>query len=180
MRKMIIAAATALFIGGAGVLTFAAPAFAATGPPGPTGVTVQILGGDLDISAPIGPVNLGTTAASSSTQTVTGSLGPVVVSDLRAGFLGWVATAGSTSFTGTTGPTISAATMSYTPGTAVVVGIATVTPISLAAMTTASTVQTATAVIGVNTATWNPSIGVLIPAGAVAGTYTATITHSVS
>ncbi len=30
MRKMIIAAATALFIGGAGVMTFAVPAFAAT------------------------------------------------------------------------------------------------------------------------------------------------------
>jgi hypothetical protein len=47
-------------------------------------------------------------------------------------------------------------------------------------MTTPGTVQTATAVIGVNTATWNPSIGVVIPAGAVAGSYTATITHSVS
>ena len=70
--------------------------------------------------------------------------------------------------------------MTYTPGTATVVGHATVTPISLTAMTTAGTVQTATAVIGVNTATWNPSIAVTIPAGAVAGTYNATITHSVS
>ena len=70
--------------------------------------------------------------------------------------------------------------VTYTPGTAVVVGIATVTPITLTAMTTPGTVQTATAVLGVNTATWNPSIGVPIPAGAVAGTYSATITHSVS
>ena len=102
-----------------------------------------------------------------------------MVSDLRAGILGWVTSAGSTSFTGPAGPTVSAATMTYAPGTAVVVGIATVTPISLTAMTTPGTVQTATAVTGVNTATWNPSIGVVIPAGAVAGTYTATITHSV-
>jgi hypothetical protein len=41
-------------------------------------------------------------------------------------------------------------------------------------------VQTATAVLGVNTATWNPSIAVTLPAGAQAGTYSATITHSVS
>jgi len=179
MRKMIIATATALFLGGAGVATFAAPAFADTGP---TPVTVQITGGLLSISVPAG-ANLGTTAASSNSQTVTGSLGPVVVSDLRAAILGWVATAGSTDFTGPAGgggPTISATTMTYTPGTATVVGHATVTPISLTAMTTPGTVQTATAVIGVNTATRNPSIGVVIPAGAVTGTYTATITHSVS
>jgi hypothetical protein len=176
MPRMIIASATALFIGGAGVLALAVPAFAATGP---TPVTVQITGGALDISVPAA-ANLGTTAASASAQTVTGPLGPVVVSDLRAGILGWVATAGSTSFTGPAGPTISAATMTYTPGTAVVVGIATVTPISLTAMTTPGTVQTATAVTGVNTATWTPSIGVVIPAGALVGTYSATITHSVS
>ena len=142
-------------------------------------MTVEITGGALSISVPAA-ADLGTAAASPSAQTVHGSLGPVVVSDLRAGILGWVATAGSTSFTGPAGPAISAATMTYTPGTAVVVGIATVTPISLTAMTTPGTVQTATAVTGVNTATWNPSIGVLIPAGAVAGTYSATITHSVS
>jgi hypothetical protein len=47
-------------------------------------------------------------------------------------------------------------------------------------MVTAGTVQTATAVVGVNTATWNPSIAVTLPAGAQAGTYSATITHSVS
>jgi len=182
MRKMIIATATALFLGGAGALTFAAPAFAATSPTGSTPVTVEILGGVLSITVPAA-ADLGSTNPSSNAQTVTGSLGPVAVSDLRAGVLGWVATAGSTDFTGPAGgggPTIPAATMTYTPGTTAVVGHATVTPISLTAMTTPSTVQTATAVIGVNTATWNPSIGVVIPAGAVAGTYTATITHSVS
>ena len=175
MRKTIIATATALFIGGAGILALAVPASAATTP-----VTVQVTGGALGISAPVASVPLGTAAGSSSAQTVTGSLGPVLVTDLRAGTAGWVATAGSTDFTGSAGGTISAGTVTYTPGTAVVVGIATVTPITLTAMTTPGTVQTATAVLGVNTATWNPSIGVPIPAGAVAGTYSATITHSVS
>ena len=177
MRKMIIATATALFLGGAGVATFAVPAFAATAADTP--VTVEITGGGLAISVPAA-ADLGTAAASPSAQTVTGSLGLVVVSDLRGGILGWVATAGSTSFTGSSGGTISAGTMTYTPGTAVVVGIATVTPISLTAMTTPGTVQTATAVLGVNTATWDPSIAVTLPAGAQAGTYSATVTHSVS
>ena len=75
---------------------------------------------------------------------------------------------------------IPASAMAYIPGAATVAGIATVTPTSLTSMATPGTVQTATAVTGDNTATWNPSIAVTIPAGAVAGTYSATITHSVS
>jgi hypothetical protein len=70
--------------------------------------------------------------------------------------------------------------MAYTPGGTTVVGTATVTGINLASMATQSTVETATAVSGDNTATWNPTIVVTVPAGAVAGTYSATITHSVS
>jgi hypothetical protein len=173
MQKTITATAAALFIGGAGVLALAVPASAATTP-----VTVQVTGGGLAINAPAGPVSLGTASGSSSAQTVTGSLGLVVVTDLRAGVAGWVATAGSTSFVGP--QTIPGSAATYTPGTAVVIGIATVTPLSLASMITAGTVETATAVLGVNTATWNPSIAVTLPAGTEAGTYNATITHSVS
>jgi hypothetical protein len=175
MRNMKIAAA-ALFLGGAGVLTFAVPAFAAV--TADTPVTVQVTGGGLAINAPIASVVLGTAAGSSSAQTVTGSLGPVVVTDLRAGIAGWVATAGATAPSDGTGIPTSA--MAYTPGNTTVVGTATVTGINLASMATQSTVETATAVTGDNTATWNPSIVVTIPAAAVAGTYSATITHSVS
>jgi hypothetical protein len=175
MRKMIIATAASLLVGGAGVLALATPAFAAGTP-----VTVTInAGGGLGISAPVGPVSLATATASASAQTVTAQLGPVLVTDLRAGILGWVATAGSTDFTGA--GAIPASAEAYTPGAPTVVGIATVTPTSLTAMTAGGgTVQTATAVTGVNTAGWNPSIAVTIPAGAIAGTYSATITHSVS
>ena len=176
MRKTAIAAASALFIGGAGMLTFAVPAFAVT--TAGTPVTVEITGGALAITVPAA-ADLGTADASVSAQTVTGSLGPVVVSDLRGDILGWVTTAGSTNFTGGAGIPASAET--YTPGTAVVTGIATVTPITLDGMTAGGgTVQTATAVTGVNTATWTPTIAVVVPAGAVAATYSATITHSVS
>jgi hypothetical protein len=175
MRTMKIAAA-ALFLGGAGVLTFAVPAFAATAATTP--VTVLVTGGALGISAPIASVALGTAPGSASSQTVTGSLGPVAVTDLRAGIAGWVATAGSSAFTGPTALLGSAA--AYAPGTAVVIGTATVTAINLASMSTPGTTQTATAVTGVNTATWDPSITVTLPAGVQAGTYGATITHSVS
>ncbi|MGD0701189.1 MAG: hypothetical protein ABSA02_15050 [Trebonia sp.] len=40
-------------------------------------------------------------------------------------------------------------------------------------------VVTATNVHGDNSAAWNPVIQVSVPSGAVAGTYSATITHSV-
>ena len=39
---------------------------------------------------------------------------------------------------------------------------------------------TATNVAGNTTASWNPLINIQVPASAVGGTYTATITHSVS
>ncbi len=176
MRKVLIATA-GIFIAGAGVLTLAAPAFAADTP-----VTVEVTGGDLGISAPTDTTDLGTTGGSSDAQAITGLLGAVIVSDQRAGNVGWIATAGSTDFTGTAGGSqaILASTVTYTPGAAFVVGTSTVTPTDLTAMDTADAVQTASDVVGVNTATWNPSIMVPVPAGAVADTYGATITHSVT
>lgn len=39
---------------------------------------------------------------------------------------------------------------------------------------------TLTAGSSVNSATWNPTLSVAVPAAAVAGTYAATITHSVA
>ena len=90
MRKMIIATAASLLVGGAGVLALAVPAFAAGTP-----VTVVITGGALGISAPTATVPLGA-PGSATAQTVTAPLGPVLVTDLRAGVAGWVATVGST------------------------------------------------------------------------------------
>ncbi|MDQ2876067.1 MAG: hypothetical protein M3Y33_15280 [Actinomycetota bacterium] len=45
---------------------------------------------------------------------------------------------------------------------------------------TPQAVVSATNVSGITTATWNPLIKVSVPGGAIAGQYTATITHSVS
>ncbi len=47
-------------------------------------------------------------------------------------------------------------------------------------MTVSQTVQTAVAVTGDTTATWNPMLTVTLPPSLTNGTYTAIITHSVA
>jgi hypothetical protein len=179
MRKRIIASTTALLIGGAGALAFGGPAFAATAADTP--VTVEVSGGTLTINAPTASKDLGSVLASTSVQTVSAALGVVTVTDSRAGTLGWVATAGATDFTGP--QTISVSTpgsVTYTPGDAAVTGTANVAATNEDHLYPTVTVQTATGVSGANTAAWNPTIAVTIPAGAQVGTYSTTITHSVS
>lgn len=52
------------------------------------------------------------------------------------------------------------------------------TPITLSG--TATPVVTGTAGVGDNTATWNPAVSVAVPASALGGVYTGTLTQSVS
>jgi hypothetical protein len=179
MRTTIIASAAALFIGGASVLTFAVPAFAATASDTP--VTVEVTGGDLTISAPAQSVNLGSVVTSGNAQTVSALLGNVEVTDNRGGTSGWTATASATDFTGP--QTISTSAFGlvvYTAPQATVTGTATVTPSTESSLYPGGRVQDATDVNGSNTATWDPTIAVTIPANALAGTYSTSITHSVS
>ncbi len=179
MRTKIIASAAALFIGGAGGLTLAVPAFAATASNTP--VTVEVTGGDLTISAPAESVNLGSVVTSNTAQTVSALLGNVTVTDNRGGTAGWTATASATDFTGP--QTISTSTWGsvvYTAPQATVTGTATVTPSTESTMYPGGRVQDATDVNGSNTATWDPTIAVTIPANALAGTYSTSITHSVA
>jgi hypothetical protein len=179
MRAMIIAAASVLFAGGAGVLALGATAYADT--TADTPVTVEVNSGTLGISAPTGSVDLGSVLASASAQTVSAALGMVTVTDSRAGALGWVATAGATDFTGPGSISVSTpGSITYTPGQASVTGTANVAPTFEDHLYPTVPVQTATGVSGVNTAAWNPTIAVTIPGGAQAGTYSTTITHSVS
>jgi hypothetical protein len=179
MRTKIIASAAALFIGGAGGFTLAVPAFAATASNTP--VTVEVTGGDLTISAPAESVNLGSVVTSNTAQTVSALLGNVTVTDNRGGTAGWTATASATDFTGP--QTISTSTWGsvvYTAPQATVTGTATVTPSTESTMYPGGRVQDATDVNGSNTATWDPTIAVTIPANALAGTYSTSITHSVA
>ena len=148
---------------------------------GATPITIEVTGGPLNISVPAGPVSLGSVGASTSPQTVTAFLGTVSVTDVRGGTAGWVVTASAVDFTGPQNISVSAPGLSsYTTPAASVIGTADVAGSNLNALYPGGVVQTATGVVGVNAATWNPTISMTIPANALAGTYSSTVTHSVS
>jgi hypothetical protein len=67
----------------------------------------------------------------------------------------------------------------YTAGTITKVGTATYVADDPADLTGVSPAVTATGITGDNSATWNPTITVTVPGGALAGTYSGEITHSV-
>jgi hypothetical protein len=146
-----------------------------------TAATVTVPGGSLSISAPANAGNLGTRANTVASGTVSGSLGQVQVLDARSPVAGsgWVASVISTAFTPPTGPAIAASAVGYTAGSITKVGTAVYTANDPGDLTGVSPAVTATAITGDNSATWNPTISVLVPGGMAAGVYSATITHSV-
>ena len=143
--------------------------------------TVPVVTGVLSISAPAS-ADLGTAAPGG---TASAGLGIVQVTDDRSGVAGWTATVSSTDFTtgrGTPAQTIPVNDVLYLiNGFVSTTGSATFTRTpSTSLSTSAQGVVTATNVHGDNSATWNPQIRVAVPSGAVGGTYSATISHSVS
>ena len=138
--------------------------------------------GVLSITAPAS-AGLGATAPGG---TVSAGLGIVQVTDNRGSLaVGWTATVSSTSYTtggGTAAETIPVPDARYSiSGFTATTGSATFTSTAVTQMSTgAQAVVTATNVAGSNSASWNPVVQVVVPGAAVAGTYSATITHSVS
>jgi len=138
--------------------------------------------GVLSITAPAS-AGLGSTAPGG---TVSSHLGTVQVTDNRGSLAaGWTATVSSTDFTtgaGTAAQTIPVADAQYViSGFTATTGSATFTAAPVTQMSTAAqAVVTTTNVAGSNSASWNPVIQVAVPGAAVAGAYSATITHSVS
>jgi hypothetical protein len=167
LRKplLVLATATVVLVGSA------LPAAAA-----PTDTTFSITGGALTLS--VGATAALTDGAAGVAATViTGTLGEVAVSDTRGGTAGWVASAISTTFTGT-GLSVSDG-VTYTNGAVTETGTNSVAAVSAASLTTIATaVATATAVSGSNTASWNPTLDVSMPAGALAGDYAGVVTTS--
>jgi hypothetical protein len=166
-------------------LTSSAVAFAVVAPvsaatTGTTTATVTITGGALAITVPSDAGSLGSEANAVGGVTISGQLGEVQVSDARsaAAGSGWVASAISTAFTPDSGPTIGAAFVGYTAGLITKVGTATYTANDPNSIVGVAPVVTATGITGDNSATWNPTINVAVPGGMAAGTYSATITHS--
>jgi hypothetical protein len=173
-RPFLVAVAAGIL-----ALGIAIPASAA---PGETTATVTITGGFLSISVPTDAGSLGSIVNTVSGGTLSGSLGQVVVTDARSAAAGstWVASVISTAFTPLSGATIPASRVGYTAGTITKVGTATYTANDPTNLTGASPAVTATGITGDNSATWNPTISVAVPGGTIAGTYSGTITHSVS
>src|SRR6266566_3791263 len=139
----------------AGTVSLAPAALAADTP-----TTFGITAGGLGVAVPAA-ANLGSAAPGAS---ATAQLGAVTVTDDRAALgAAWTATVSATAFTGTGTATAGQATA----GAAVV-------------LSTGQTAFTWSAGSGNNSASWNPTLIVAVPATAVAGTYSGTVTHSVA
>ncbi|AUY53684.1 hypothetical protein C2142_38125 [Streptomyces sp. CB01881] len=121
--------------------------------------------------------------------TISAALGQVTVSDGRGlATSTWTATVAATNFTtgaGTPAQTITTANVSYWSGPATSTnGTVTVTPgqsdaSAKQALNSSRSAFSSTG-NGNSTTSWTPALVVTIPAGAAAGTYTGTITHSVA
>lgn len=155
-----------------------------TDPAGNTGTATQtltLLGGVLSISVPTDAGSLGSGPPTVSRGIISGALGQVQVSDTRHADVGsgWVASVTSTAFTSPTGAVIPASAVGYAAGPVTKVGTATYTANDPGDLTGVVPAVTATGITGDTSATWNPLITVAIPVSAIAGVYSATITHSV-
>ena len=138
-------------------------------------LTFTVTSGALTLSTPVS-ANLGSGAPGT---TISAPIGPVSATDDRALLsASWTVTAAETDFANGT-QTIPATDASYAPGTITTTGVITVTPTSVSLANSAQTVVTGTDGVGDNTATWDPTVAVTVPATAAAGTYTGTLTHSI-
>jgi len=151
-----------------------------------TTTTFTLTAGTLTISAPASG-NLG--SVTTGTATTSAQLGSVAVTDNRGALLGsWTASVSTTDFTtggATSNETIAKTAVDYWSGVASTTGTGVFTPgqtlvANKVTMSVARTAYSATGVVGLNTATWNPTMIVNIPSAAVAGVYSGTVTHSVA
>jgi hypothetical protein len=176
--------ATGLTMPAASAAVTGAAAVNAPAPGGPgdpdTTVTFAVTSGALTMTAPAS-ANLGSGAPGT---TITGEIGATTVTDDRALLsASWTADASATDFTtGTATPaeTIPVTDATYAPGTITTTGGITATPTSITLDGEPQAVVTGTAGVGNNTASWNPTVAVAVPVQAVVGTYTGTLTQSVS
>ncbi|GAB7184442.1 hypothetical protein ATKI12_4273 [Kitasatospora sp. Ki12] len=138
----------------------------------------------LSITVPTS-VNLGSSAPGG---TITGHLGAVTVDD-NGVVANWTVTVAATNFTtgaGAPAQTIAKGSVSYWSGPATAkTGTGTVTPgqataAQAQALSASRTAFSLTGGLVVTSVTWNPTLIVSVPASAVGGAYTGTVTHSVA
>jgi hypothetical protein len=172
MKRLLILAGLA-GVTAALIAIIAVPAGAIT--PAPFTLTA----GTLAISAPTANVSLGSQVAATGSSTLSGPLGVVTVTDQRGGSTTWTASVIASAFTPTAGPADPASNISYAAGAITASSTVTATAVAASDLTGVTTVVTGTST-GISSASWNPTISVLIPANFAPGVYTGTITHSVA
>jgi hypothetical protein len=170
----------------AGTFSFTVKVTDATGLTATKATSITIAGGALAITVPAstalpGAAPGGPTSALLGTVTVTDNRGIASAS--------WTVTVTGTAFVtggGTAAETIPLTRVAYWSGPATATsGTGTFTPGQPTAaaavnLTAPRTAFSLTSGSPITSASWNPTLSVSVPAGAVAGTYTATITHSVA
>jgi hypothetical protein len=171
-RTSIVLLASAALVGG-----MALPASADD-----TETTIEVQAGGLAISSIPAALDFGLFAP--GTSTIPATIPGLTVTDNRAGIGGWAVSVKLSDFTSTDsadpGKVIPASAATYTPTGTASSGVATVTPAGATILATLDQpVETATGVSGNNGATWAADLSVAIPSDALAGHYTATLTHSV-
>lgn len=177
MRKALLVTTASLGL----IAGLALPANAAD-----TTTTFSLTSGALSVTAP-SSATLGSGAIGGTIAT---QLGAVAVNDARGALVAaWTATAVSSAFktgTLTAAETIAATRVKYWSGAATATsGASTALPgqtttANAVVIDTAKTAFSLTAGVGNNSSTWNPTVEVNVPATAVAGSYSGTITHSVA
>jgi hypothetical protein len=166
--KPVLAAAGAAVL----VVGVAVPAFADD-----TATTFTLTGGEITLSV-AASATLTNEASSVAANVITGTLGAVVVTDSRGGTSDWIVTAASSTFTGN-GLSVSD-DVRYTNGTVTTSGTSTLAPATGLSIASVDAVAGVTGVSGNNTASWNPTLDVSMPAGALAGDYAGTVTTSLA
>ena len=169
----------AALLAGLTMTAVAAGAFAPAQAADTTTTFEIVAAGGLAINAP-GAADLGT--VNSGAATVSGQLGDVTVTDERGALLGnWTATASSTEFAheGTDrSQDIAALNATYLAGVVTNTGLG--VSAGVGGNLEVGAIAASRVGAGNNSSTWDPTITVALPQQAVVGTYTATITHSVS
>ncbi|MFD8756002.1 hypothetical protein ACFV0O_34255 [Kitasatospora sp. NPDC059577] len=158
------------------VLVMVQPGLAGAAADPSTTVSFTITSGALSMSVPVSAA-LGSGAPGTN---IGAPIGAVSVTDDRALLsAAWTVTASATDFAN--GPsTVPASDATYSVGAVTTTGTITATPTNITLSNSPQTVVTGSSGVGDNTATWDPTVSISVPASAVSGSYSGTLTHSVA
>lgn len=150
-----------------------------------TTITFVVGSGALSVDNAETSVSLGNVSHNVAGSTVSGSVGNITVSDLRNLTLGWAVTGSTTDFTHTNGTDKvlkAGATITQDSTLVSATGINSggfVGGVATGAGGVIATAVAVTGVIGSNSATFAPTMSIVVPTGTPTGTYSGTFTTTV-